>query len=245
MKNKTCCIMQREPRETFCRENDNNPSFLQFKKDVAFAVEREITENRVTHFIASMTLGINMTICEILLAYKKKYPHITFEATIPYLHQSDSYTDAERMRYMALIDQCDKATVMENHYCQGIEKREPRYMIDASDAVIAIWGGEATATVRVMLYADEKKKRIVLIDTKEESENRYALDKLSILPKEVRTAYLMQSAGENISAIKRKLGCRSREVIAYCNRASLLFHLHKRKVKAEMLKKELAEMLAL
>ncbi|MEE3334568.1 MAG: SLOG family protein [Ruminococcus sp.] len=71
-----------------------------------------ITENKVTHYISGMALGIDQICAELVLEIKSRYPKITLECAIPCEEQAIRWTEPQRDRYFSILERCDKETII-------------------------------------------------------------------------------------------------------------------------------------
>ncbi|MBR7190221.1 MAG: DUF1273 domain-containing protein, partial [Oscillospiraceae bacterium] len=57
--------------------------------------------------------------------------------------------------------QCDRVTVLQEHYSAGCMMRRNRYMVDKADLLIACFDGQSGGTLNTLRYAVRKNVRIV------------------------------------------------------------------------------------
>ena len=93
-----------------------------------------------------------------MLRLKQEYPYLTLEAALPYALRVRT-NDPEFHR---LFSRCDKVTVLAPSYHAGCYGKRNRYMVDASQRVIAVYDGRKTGgTASTLRYAIGKEIRIV------------------------------------------------------------------------------------
>ncbi len=170
MSKKVCCFTGHRPQSLPFRFNETDPRCIALKEQLKIEIEKQITENQVSHFISGMALGVDTFAAEIVLVLKAIYPHITLEAAIPCEEQAVKWKEEDRERYFSLIEQCDKETLVSTHYTPDCMHKRNHYMIDASDVVIAVWNGSASGTGKTVAYAKTKGKEIVIIEPLKEME---------------------------------------------------------------------------
>ncbi len=120
----------------------------------------------VTHFITGMAIGVDMYAAEIILGLKASYPDITLESAIPCETQTEKWTEEQRDRYYDIAAKCDKETMIQHQYTADCMLKRNRYMLDQADFIIAVWDGRPSGTGKMVQYAWEQDKPIVIIDPK-------------------------------------------------------------------------------
>ena len=113
------------------------------------------------HFICGMAIGADILFAETVLDLKKSFTGITLEAAVPCPEQPDKWTAAQRARYGAALDKCDKVTVVSPRYDADCMMKRNRYMVDKSAVVLAYCrarGGGTAATVR---YARQQNRTVI------------------------------------------------------------------------------------
>lgn len=103
--------------------------------------------------------GADLMFAEIVVELKDRYP-ITLEAAIPYPGRMKTPDEAFRR----LIGCCDVVKIHSDHYFKGCYMVRNRYMVDASQLVIAIWNGrESGGTAATVQYAERCGRKIEII----------------------------------------------------------------------------------
>ena len=113
--------------------------------------EKQIIQNGISHFYCITDCGAALCALEVVVGLKKKYPHITVEAVIPYEEQHINWSDYTRERYfsaIALADienmhialsleegmyKCYKESVQDSDSLVYIHGRYPNYQVIAFD----------------------------------------------------------------------------------------------------------------
>lgn len=116
-------------------------------------------EDGYTHFISGFASGADLMFAEIVSELKNRYP-ITLEAAIP--HPGRMKTPDET--FQRLIGCCDVVKVCSERYFKGCYMVRNRYMVDASQLVIAVWDGrESGGTAATVRYAERCGRKIDII----------------------------------------------------------------------------------
>lgn len=163
---KVCCFTGHRPQSLPFGFNEQDERCVKLKRLLREEIERQITEEGVTHFISGMAIGVDMYAAEIVLNLKAKYPHITLESAIPCETQAVKWPSVLRERYYLIASKCDKETTIQRHYTADCMHRRNRYMVDCSDTVIAVWDGRPGGTGKTVAYAEAKGKIVILINPK-------------------------------------------------------------------------------
>ena len=163
---KVCCFTGHRPQSLPFGFNEQDERCIKLKRLLREEIERQITEEGVTHFISGMAIGVDMYAAEIVLELKAKYPQITLESAIPCETQAVKWSSVLRERYYLIASKCDKATTIQRHYTADCMHKRNRYMVDASDTVIAVWDGRPGGTGKTVAYAESEGKTVILINPK-------------------------------------------------------------------------------
>lgn len=163
---KVCCFTGHRPQNLPFGFNEQDERCVKLKRLLREEIERQITEEGVTHFISGMAIGVDMYAAEIVLEVKAKYPQITLESAIPCETQAVKWSSVLRERYYLIASKCDKESMIQRHYTADCMHKRNRYMVDCSDTVIAVWDGRPGGTGKTVAYAESKGKTVILINPK-------------------------------------------------------------------------------
>ena len=161
---KKCCFTGHSPKPLPFGYNEEEPSCKKLKELLSENIERQITENGVTHFISGMAMGVDIFAAEAVLKLKQKYPQIKLECAIPCETQANKWSEGWRNRYFDIIRRSDVAKMLQTHYTPDCMMKRNKYMVDNSDVVIAIWNGEKSGTGNTVNYAMKSGKKVIIID---------------------------------------------------------------------------------
>ena len=151
--NKTCCFTGHRPKSLPFGYDEDAEGCKRLKALLTESIEKQITENGVTHFISGMAMGVDIYAAEAVLELKKKYPHIT-----------NRWSEGWRNRYFDIIYRSDDAQTLQTHYTSDCMMMRNKYMVDNSDVVIAVWNGKKSGTGNTVDYALKNGKKVIIID---------------------------------------------------------------------------------
>lgn len=167
----TCCFTGHRPEKLPWGTNEEDPRCAALKRKLSDALEAAYAEG-MRHFICGMARGCDFYFAEEVVALRQKHADVTLEAAIPCSSQTDGWPEADRVRWRALLAQCDWETLVQDHYTQGCMLRRNRYMVDHSALVIAVYDGVNGGTRRTLEYALRQKVPFVDIPPTENMGNQ-------------------------------------------------------------------------
>ena len=162
-----CAFTGYRPGKLPWMEDETDPRYIALKARLRTAVE-EACRQGMEHFICGMAQGCDLYFCEIVLALKQDWPHITLEAAVPCPTQADGWPAADRARYGRLLKQCDYETMVQSSYSPGCMMRRNRYMVDHASLLIAVYDGQSGGTGNTVLYAIRQHIPVVYVPPVEE-----------------------------------------------------------------------------
>lgn len=160
---RTCSFTGHRPEKLPWGQNEADPRCTALKQKLRDAVVTAY-EAGFCHFICGMARGSDFYFADTVLALRKKHPEITLEAAIPCAEQCAAWTWEQRSRWERIVAQCDRKTVLQEHYTPGCMIRRNHYMVDHSALVIAVYDGTSGGTRRTLEYAIRQKIPFVDID---------------------------------------------------------------------------------
>lgn len=164
MKEKTCAFTGDRPQKFLFGLNEEDARCTALKEELRKQIINLVENENVTHFISGMALGVDLMAAEIVLDLKVSYPGITLESAIPCETQAVKWTVSQRERYYDIASQCDKETMLQNHYSRDCLDKRNRYMVDHANFILAVWNGKPSGTGRTVTYAREKQRAVIVID---------------------------------------------------------------------------------
>lgn len=160
----TCCFTGHRPNKLPWGANEADPRCLALKARLSQAVE-DAYRRGMRHFICGMARGTDLYFAETVLALREEHPDVTLEAARPCDTQTDSWPQADRLRYQAILERCNYETMVQHHYDRGCMLRRNRYMVDRSAQVLSVYNGVPKGgTAQTLAYALRRQVEITLID---------------------------------------------------------------------------------
>ncbi|MDY3282003.1 SLOG family protein [Dysosmobacter sp.] len=148
----SCSFTGHRPAKLPWGYREEDPRCLVLKRRIRDAVEAAYQEG-YRHFLCGMAMGCDLYFCECVLALRSRHGDVTLEAVLPCPEQADTWPEAERQRYRALVKACDDETMVAQRYTAGCMQRRNRYLVDHSSLLIAAYDGSAGGTRNTIQYA--------------------------------------------------------------------------------------------
>ncbi len=149
-----------------------NPISLWVKQELHEAIERAAKKG-VKTFISGGALGVDQWAAEIVIKVRTERPksYGTFEKPIelviarPFPSQPNKWPQESKRQYEKLLQRADRIIeVSDDPYASWKLQKRNEWMVDNSDAVIAVWDGSQSGTGNCVKYAMKQKKPVLVID---------------------------------------------------------------------------------
>lgn len=155
------CFTGHRPQSLPFGTDEQHPLCLELKARLAEEIQAVI-KNGADTFYTGMALGVDTFAAEAVLKEKEKNPSIKLIAAVPCPSQSNSWSEAEKARYNAILERCDEVAMVSDHYYRGCMHVRNRYMADRSDLLIAVYDGHSKGgTASTVQYAQKKGLTII------------------------------------------------------------------------------------
>lgn len=149
----SCCFSGHRPGKLPWGDDEGDRRCLALKERLWNEMEAAY-EQGYRHFICGMARGADFYFAEAVLALRQLHSDTVLEAARPCETQANSWPEADRRRYQAILDQCDLETLVQHHYDRGCMMRRNRYMVDRSSRIIAVYDGVPKGgTAQTLAYA--------------------------------------------------------------------------------------------
>lgn len=159
----TCCFTGHRPEKLPWGDRESDPRCAQLKRWLDRAV-LECYQKGSRHFLCGMAQGADLYFCESALRLRQLYSDLRVEAAVPCRSQADRWPEADRSRYLRLLERCDLVTLVQEVYTPGCMMRRNRYMVERSSRIIAVYDGYPGGTRNTLLYALRRGLDVVQID---------------------------------------------------------------------------------
>lgn len=117
----------------------------------------------VTKFICGGALGFDTLAAQAVLRQKQKNKSITLTLALPCRDQAKRWNSMQRLVYEDILASADEVVCLFDHYVTGCMHARDKFMVDSSDMVIAYYRGKNGGTQYTFKYAEEQKKKIILL----------------------------------------------------------------------------------
>lgn len=159
----SCCFTGHRPAKLPWGQDENDARCTALKAEIASALDAAYGCG-YRHFISGMAMGCDMYFAEAVIALRRRCPEVTLEAAIPCATQTERWGEKSRSRYNALIDACDKVTLLQDSYTRDCMMRRNRYMVEHSSLIIAVFDGRPGGTMNTLLYARRRGVKSYIIE---------------------------------------------------------------------------------
>ncbi|WP_406590392.1 SLOG family protein [Bacillus atrophaeus] len=142
-----------------------NPTMLKLKDKLLEVIEELIIKEEKSRFITGGALGTDQAACWCVHILKKKYPHIKNIIATPFKEQDKVWSEEQKMWYKRMLDVADEIINVEELDKYKVSGDEPgefspakmqkrnEYMIDHSEAIVAVYDGTKSGTSNCLNYA--------------------------------------------------------------------------------------------
>ena len=92
-------------------------------------------------FWSGMALGFDLAAAEAVLALRGELPGLRLCCAVPFPGQADRFPEADRLRYMRILDRADEVATLAPRYEPRCYLRRDEFMVERSAAVVAWFDG--------------------------------------------------------------------------------------------------------
>ena len=159
---KTCCVTGNRPQK-FPWKYGEGKEHKKYLTNMERQIE-ELIESGYTYFISGGALGVDQDFAEAVLRAKQVHAGIELEIAVPCRNQTARWSEAERLRYLSILEHADQVEVLSEHFTRYCMLKRNEYMVDKSDLVLVYWNGEESGgTWYTMQYANRRMKTLTII----------------------------------------------------------------------------------
>lgn len=102
---------------------------------------------------------------QVLWVKTSMYPAIRLICVVPHEEQARGWSESWRERYFVLLERASDEVLISARYTRDCYHRRNRYMVDHSEALLAVYNGSHTGgTAYTVTYARKAAKEIVLFN---------------------------------------------------------------------------------
>lgn len=168
----TCCFTGHRPMKLPWGQRETDPRCIAAKD----WIKNQITElyaSGYRRFLCGMAIGCDMYFAEAVLELKKEHDDILLEAALPCLDQSSRWNNPQKLRYSALLEQCNSVHTFQNEYSPGCMQQRNKYMVDESAAILSCFDGRPGGTMSTLLYAQRQGLDVRILDVSDITTEKY------------------------------------------------------------------------
>lgn len=136
----------------------SHPYRVEVRRRLSLELTQAITKGGYNTFISGMALGfdIDAALTVLMLRDDHKLP-IYLTAAIPFVNWDVKWSSQDVETYNKILAAADNiVTVCEPGFAKWKYMERNKFMVNASEHVIAFWGGTAGGTANTIAYAIEK-----------------------------------------------------------------------------------------
>lgn len=126
-------------------------------------VERLIKKGIDTFYFGG-AIGFDLLSANVVLFYKKKYPHIKLIFVKPCDNQSEKWDSYQKRTYEEITSQADEVILIAREYTIDCMKKRNQYMVDNSAYCIAYLINYRSGTSSTVQYAKSQNSDVIFIN---------------------------------------------------------------------------------
>lgn len=143
--------------------NEHNETMTRVRKLLHNLIQRAIA-NGYTRFVSGMALGLDMVAANLVLQERKKNSDVKLVAAIPFKGQEKKWPIHAQKAWLAVIEQADEVYyVSDPGYAAWKMQKRNEWIVNQSNALIAVWNGRKSGTGNCVEYAKKAAHKPVII----------------------------------------------------------------------------------
>ncbi len=135
-----CAFSGHRPQRLPWGTREEDPHCLALKKRLRQELEALAGKGYDT-FLCGMALGCDTYFAEAVLALRETDPSVRLWAALPCRTQADHWTEADRARYRAILDRCDRVDVLQEEYSAACMRSRNLWMLEQADCLMTVYDG--------------------------------------------------------------------------------------------------------
>ena len=141
--NKICAVTGHRPKSFPWNYRDKNCIQRRvYLKNLESTVRGLIEHDGFDYFISGGAIGVDQDFAEIVINFKKRYPHIRLEIAVPCPNQNINWCDVDKKRYARILRHADFVNTVSPIYMPQCMQVRNEYMADKCDLMIVVWNGQ-------------------------------------------------------------------------------------------------------
>ncbi|UOX38188.1 SLOG family protein [Bacillus phage BUCT083] len=164
LRKKTVCFTGHRPNKLGGYDM-KNPTMLKLKDKLLEVIEELIIKEEKSRFITGGALGTDQAACWCVHILKKKFPHIKNIIATPFKEQDKVWSADQKLWYKRMLDVSDEIINVEEldkykvsgdkpgEFSPAKMQKRNEYMIDHSEAIVAVYDGSKSGTRNCLNYA--------------------------------------------------------------------------------------------
>lgn len=145
-------------------ENEEAESCRTLKRSLWEEIVERISNGYDT-FYCGAAKGADIICGElVLLAQERLRSPVQLICVVPFKDQARDWNDSWKQRYNSLLERSSQTIRLSEHYYRGCYYARDRYMVDHTDALMAVYSGKRGGTSYTVQYAYKQRKEIIVFN---------------------------------------------------------------------------------
>ncbi|MCL2301284.1 MAG: DUF1273 domain-containing protein [Firmicutes bacterium] len=127
------------------------------------AVVEELITRGIIYYGCGGAIGFDQLAGKTVLRLKERFPQIKLIMVLPCMNQDTKWLRADKDRYSALLEACDKKVYVQQEYDNGCMLKRNRHLVDNSGFCVAYLTQPRGGTFYTVGYANRQKVPVINI----------------------------------------------------------------------------------
>lgn len=160
---KVCAFTGYRPAKMPWGGDESDARCVEFRFRLREALEYLIGRG-YADFMSGGALGFDQMAAEIVLSLREKYPWVRLIMVLPFDGQADKWTEAQRRRWLDIIEASDRVVHISHGYDRGVFYRRNHYLVENADLLLAACDGQPGGTADTVAYARRHGVRVARLN---------------------------------------------------------------------------------
>ena len=156
---KACAFTGYRPAKMPWGDDEMDARCVEFRFRLREALEYLIGRG-YADFMSGGALGFDQMAAEIVLSLREKYPWVRLIMVIPFDGQADRWSEAQRRRWLDIIEASDRVVHVSHDFDRGVFYRRNHYLVEHADLLLAACDGQPGGTANTVAYARSHGVRV-------------------------------------------------------------------------------------